>query len=94
MCGISALLGYRPIQKEICNAQHAQNRRGEDTAGYIGYNTLEGKLDEPIRGIGLASEVAQEFSVHKRPYRAMLGQVRYPTTGSTKDEDRIRDAQH
>lgn len=93
MCGIEGLIGYRNITVDACNGLHALNRRGDEWAGFICYYTLEQKMGEPIKDAGLASEVAQKYHVYELEYCAMLGHARYPTSGGTTTEDKIRDAQ-
>lgn len=84
MCGVIGIIGLKDVSSHIYTGLMMLQHRGQDSAGMI---TCSGSEFHMKKGCGLAGEVfgPLDFSILKG--ETGIGNVRYPTIGSLREED-------
>lgn len=80
MCGIVGVVGRGPVNQLIYDSLLLLQHRGQDAAGIA---TCDGNVFNMFKGHGLVRDVFRTRSMRSLPGFSGIGQVRYPTAGSS-----------
>jgi len=84
MCGIVGVVGRGLVNQLIYDSLLLLQHRGQDAAGI---STSEGNLFNMCKGHGLVRDVFRTRSMRSLPGSTGIGQVRYPTAGSSESAE-------
>ncbi len=84
MCGVVGLVGNSPVNQSIYDALLLLQHRGQDAAGIA---TNHGDAFSMYKANGLVRDVFRTRNMRSLPGNAGIGQVRYPTAGSSSEEE-------
>lgn len=84
MCGVVGLVGNSPVNQSIYDALLLLQHRGQDAAGIA---TNHGDTFSMYKANGLVRDVFRTRNMRSLPGNAGIGQVRYPTAGSSSAEE-------
>ena len=85
MCGIVGIAGLMPVKKYIYEALTVLQHRGQDAAGIVTLNALNGFCMR--KGNGLVKDVFDIKHMQCLQGNMGIGHVRYPTTGNSSASD-------
>jgi amidophosphoribosyltransferase len=80
MCGIVGVVGRGPVNQLVYDSLLLLQHRGQDAAGI---STSDGNVFNMFKGHGLVRDVFRTRSMRSLPGFSGIGQVRYPTAGSS-----------
>src|SRR5690349_20144415 len=83
MCGVVGLVGNSPVNQSIYDALLLLQHRGQDAAGIA---TNHGDAFSMYKANGLVLAVFRTRNMRSLPGNSGIGQVRYPTAGSSSEE--------
>jgi amidophosphoribosyltransferase len=84
MCGIVGVVAHGPVNQLIYDALLLLQHRGQDAAGIA---TTHGNMFSMHKANGLVRDVFRTRNMRSLPGNAGIGQVRYPTAGSSSAEE-------
>lgn len=84
MCGIVGVVSHSPVNQLIYDALLLLQHRGQDAAGIA---TSHGNTFSMYKANGLVRDVFRTRNMRSLPGNAGIGQVRYPTAGSSSEEE-------
>ncbi len=84
MCGIVGVIGRGPVNQLLYDSLLLLQHRGQDAAGI---STSDGNHFNMYKGHGLVRDVFRTRSMRLLPGFSGIGQVRYPTAGSSESAD-------
>ncbi|HZW14206.1 MAG TPA: amidophosphoribosyltransferase [Noviherbaspirillum sp.] len=84
MCGIVGVVSHGPVNQLIYDALLLLQHRGQDAAGIA---TNHGNTFSMHKANGLVRDVFRTRNMRSLPGNAGIGQVRYPTAGSSSEEE-------
>src|SRR5690606_21171975 len=84
MCGIVGIAGRNPVNQVIYDSLLLLQHRGQDAAGIA---TAHDQLFSMYKASGLVRDVFRTRNMRSLPGNSGLGQVRYPTAGSSDSVD-------
>lgn len=84
MCGIVGVVSNSPVNQLIYDALLLLQHRGQDAAGIA---TNHGNKFAMHKANGLVRDVFRTRNMRSLPGNVGIGQVRYPTAGSTSEEE-------
>jgi len=84
MCGIVGVVSHSPVNQLIYDALLLLQHRGQDAAGIA---TNHGNTFSMHKANGLVRDVFRTRNMRSLPGNAGIGQVRYPTAGSSSEEE-------
>jgi len=84
MCGIVGVVSQGPVNQLIYDALLLLQHRGQDAAGIA---TNHGNTFSMHKANGLVRDVFRTRNMRSLPGNAGIGQVRYPTAGSSSEEE-------
>lgn len=84
MCGIVGVVSQGPVNQLIYDALLLLQHRGQDAAGIA---TNHGDTFSMYKANGLVRDVFRTRNMRSLPGNAGVGQVRYPTAGSSSEEE-------
>ncbi|GGW99061.1 MULTISPECIES: amidophosphoribosyltransferase [Undibacterium] len=84
MCGIVGVVSKNPVNQLIYDALLLLQHRGQDAAGIA---TSHGSKFAMHKANGLVRDVFRTRNMRSLPGNIGIGQVRYPTAGSTSEEE-------
>jgi amidophosphoribosyltransferase len=84
MCGIVGVVSHGPVNQLIYDALLLLQHRGQDAAGIA---TTHGNMFSMHKANGLVRDVFRTRNMRSLPGNAGIGQVRYPTAGSSSAEE-------
>ena len=84
MCGIVGVVSHSPVNQLIYDALLLLQHRGQDAAGIA---TNDGNTFHMYKANGLVRDVFRTRNMRSLPGNAGIGQVRYPTAGSSSEEE-------
>jgi amidophosphoribosyltransferase len=84
MCGIVGVVSHSPVNQLIYDALLLLQHRGQDAAGIA---TNHGNAFSMYKANGLVRDVFRTRNMRSLPGTAGIGQVRYPTAGSSSEEE-------
>ncbi len=84
MCGIVGVVSQGPVNQLIYDALLLLQHRGQDAAGIA---TNHGNTFSMHKANGLVRDVFRTRNMRSLPGTAGIGQVRYPTAGSSSEEE-------
>jgi amidophosphoribosyltransferase len=84
MCGIVGVVSHGPVNQLIYDALLLLQHRGQDAAGIA---TNHGNTFSMHKANGLVRDVFRTRNMRSLPGNAGVGQVRYPTAGSSSAEE-------
>ena len=84
MCGIVGVVGRGPVNQLIYDSLLLLQHRGQDAAGIA---TSDGNHFHMYKGHGMVRDVFRTRSMRSLPGSSGIGQVRYPTAGSSQSAD-------
>jgi amidophosphoribosyltransferase len=84
MCGIVGVVSHSPVNQLIYDALLLLQHRGQDAAGIA---TNNGNTFHMYKANGLVRDVFRTRNMRSLPGTAGIGQVRYPTAGSSSEEE-------
>lgn len=84
MCGIVGVVSHSPVNQLIYDALLLLQHRGQDAAGIA---TNHGNTFSMYKANGLVRDVFRTRNMRSLPGNAGIGQVRYPTAGSSSEEE-------
>ena len=84
MCGIVGVVSKNPVNQLIYDALLLLQHRGQDAAGIA---TSHGNKFAMHKANGLVRDVFRTRNMRSLPGNIGIGQVRYPTAGSTSEEE-------
>jgi amidophosphoribosyltransferase len=84
MCGIVGVVSQGPCNQLIYDALLLLQHRGQDAAGIA---TNHGNTFSMYKANGLVRDVFRTRNMRSLPGNAGIGQVRYPTAGSSSEEE-------
>ncbi|MDO8300426.1 amidophosphoribosyltransferase [Lacisediminimonas sp.] len=84
MCGVVGLVGHGSVNQRIYDALLLLQHRGQDAAGIA---TNHGDTFSMHKANGLVRDVFRTRNMRSLPGNAGIGQVRYPTAGSSSEEE-------
>jgi amidophosphoribosyltransferase len=84
MCGIVGVVSHSPVNQLIYDALLLLQHRGQDAAGIA---TNHGNSFSMYKANGLVRDVFRTRNMRSLPGNAGIGQVRYPTAGSSSEEE-------
>jgi amidophosphoribosyltransferase len=84
MCGIVGVVSHGPVNQLIYDALLLLQHRGQDAAGIA---TNHGNTFSMYKANGLVRDVFRTRNMRSLPGNAGIGQVRYPTAGSSSEEE-------
>ena len=84
MCGIVGVVSHNPVNQLIYDALLLLQHRGQDAAGIA---TNHGNTFSMYKANGLVRDVFRTRNMRSLPGNAGIGQVRYPTAGSSSEEE-------
>lgn len=82
-CGLMGIWGHAEAANLTYLGLYAQQHRGQEGAGVVAYNRFS-KGFSVHKGLGLVSDVFNDFDFHKLPGDIAIGHVRYTTAGGNK----------
>ena len=83
MCGIVGIVSHSPVNQMLYDALLLLQHRGQDAAG-IATNHQQGFSMHKANG--LVRDVFRTRNMRSLPGNTGIGQVRYPTAGSSSEE--------
>jgi amidophosphoribosyltransferase len=84
MCGIVGVVSHGPVNQLIYDALLLLQHRGQDAAGIA---TNHGNKFSMYKANGLVRDVFRTRNMRSLPGNTGVGQVRYPTAGSSNEEE-------
>jgi amidophosphoribosyltransferase len=84
MCGIVGVVSNNPVNQLLYDALLLLQHRGQDAAGIA---TSHGNKFAMHKANGLVRDVFRTRNMRSLPGNVGIGQVRYPTAGSTSEEE-------
>ena len=84
MCGIVGVISNAPVNQLLYDALLLLQHRGQDAAGIV---TMQGNKCYMHKARGMVRDVFRTRNMRGLPGVVGLGQVRYPTAGSTYSEE-------
>ncbi|MGZ3238259.1 MAG: amidophosphoribosyltransferase [Burkholderiaceae bacterium] len=84
MCGIVGIVSYSPVNQLIYDALLLLQHRGQDAAGIA---TNSGNTFSMHKANGLVRDVFRTRNMRSLQGNSGIGQVRYPTAGSSSEEE-------
>ncbi|MDB5796057.1 MAG: purF [Noviherbaspirillum sp.] len=84
MCGIVGVVSHCPVNQLIYDALLLLQHRGQDAAGIA---TNHGNKFSMYKANGLVRDVFRTRNMRSLPGNTGVGQVRYPTAGSSNEEE-------
>jgi amidophosphoribosyltransferase len=84
MCGIVGVVAYSPVNQLIYDALLLLQHRGQDAAGIA---TNSGNTFSMHKANGLVRDVFRTRNMRSLQGNSGIGQVRYPTAGSSSEEE-------
>ncbi|WP_295760852.1 amidophosphoribosyltransferase [Undibacterium sp.] len=84
MCGIVGVVSNSPVNQLLYDALLLLQHRGQDAAGIA---TSHGNKFAMHKANGLVKDVFRTRNMRSLPGNVGIGQVRYPTAGSTSEEE-------
>ncbi|MCK9509793.1 MAG: amidophosphoribosyltransferase [Pigmentiphaga sp.] len=84
MCGIVGVVAHAPVNQLLYDALLLLQHRGQDAAGIA---TEHGNMFNSFRARGQVRDVFRTRNMRSLPGNSGIGQVRYPTAGSSENED-------
>jgi amidophosphoribosyltransferase len=84
MCGIVGVVSYSPVNQLIYDALLLLQHRGQDAAGIA---TNSGNTFSMHKANGLVRDVFRTRNMRSLQGNSGIGQVRYPTAGSSSEEE-------
>lgn len=84
MCGIVGVIGRGPVNQLLYDSLLLLQHRGQDAAGIA---TLQGNHFNMYKAHGLVRDVFRTRNMRALPGTSGVGQVRYPTAGSSASEE-------
>ena len=84
MCGIVGVVGRAPVNQTIYDSLLLLQHRGQDAAGIA---TEHEQFFSMFKAKGLVRDVFRTRNMRSLPGNSGVGQVRYPTAGSSDNED-------
>ncbi len=84
MCGIVGVVAHAPVNQLLYDALLLLQHRGQDAAGIA---TVNGNTFHAFRSRGQVRDVFRTRNMRSLPGNCGIGQVRYPTAGSTENDD-------
>lgn len=84
MCGIVGVVGRAPVNQIIYDSLLLLQHRGQDAAGIA---TSHEQFFNMFKAKGLVRDVFRTRNMRALPGNSGVGQVRYPTAGSSDNED-------
>ncbi len=84
MCGIVGVVSHNPVNQLIYDALLLLQHRGQDAAGIA---TDSGNAFAMHKANGLVRDVFRTRNMRSLPGTSGVGQVRYPTAGSSSEEE-------
>jgi amidophosphoribosyltransferase len=84
MCGIVGVVSQSPVNQLIYDALLLLQHRGQDAAGIA---TNHGNTFSMYKANGLVRDVFRTRNMRSLPGNAGIGQVRYPTAGSSNEDE-------
>ncbi|HEY0293792.1 MAG TPA: amidophosphoribosyltransferase [Bordetella sp.] len=84
MCGIVGVIGRGPVNQLIYDSLLLLQHRGQDAAGIA---TSHGNHFNMFKAHGLVRDVFRTRNMRSLPGTSGIGQVRYPTAGSSDSEE-------
>lgn len=84
MCGVVGVVSHSPVNQLIYDALLLLQHRGQDAAGIA---TSNGQGFFMHKANGLVRDVFRTRNMRALPGNTGIGQVRYPTAGSTSEEE-------
>ncbi|GAB3625439.1 Amidophosphoribosyltransferase [Pandoraea terrae] len=84
MCGIVGVVSKSPVNQFIYDSLLLLQHRGQDAAGIA---TTNGKSFYMQKGNGMVRDVFRTRNMRSLPGHIGIGQVRYPTAGSSSSEE-------
>jgi amidophosphoribosyltransferase len=84
MCGIVGVVSNNPVNQLLYDALLLLQHRGQDAAGIA---TSHGNKFAMHKANGLVKDVFRTRNMRSLPGNVGIGQVRYPTAGSTSEEE-------
>lgn len=84
MCGIVGVVAHAPVNQLLYDSLLLLQHRGQDAAGIA---TAHGNVFSTYRARGQVRDVFRTRNMRSLPGNCGIGQVRYPTAGSSENED-------
>ncbi|MFC4274244.1 amidophosphoribosyltransferase [Achromobacter aloeverae] len=84
MCGIVGVMGRGPVNQLLYDSLLLLQHRGQDAAGIA---TAQGNQFNMYKAHGLVRDVFRTRNMRSLPGTSGVGQVRYPTAGSSDSEE-------
>ncbi|GAA4340407.1 amidophosphoribosyltransferase [Pigmentiphaga soli] len=84
MCGIVGVVSQAPVNQLLYDSLLLLQHRGQDAAGIA---TLQGNVFNMYKAHGLVRDVFRTRNMRSLPGNAGIGQVRYPTAGSSSSAE-------
>ena len=84
MCGIVGVIGRGPVNQLLYDSLLLLQHRGQDAAGIA---TSQGTQFNMFKAHGLVRDVFRTRNMRALPGNSGIGQVRYPTAGSSASEE-------
>src|SRR5690606_41291038 len=84
MCGIVGVVSHSPVNQLIYDALLLLQHRGQDAAGIA---TINGNTFSMHKANGLVRDVFRTRNMRALPGNSGIGQVRYPTAGSSSSAE-------
>jgi amidophosphoribosyltransferase len=84
MCGIVGVVAQSPVNQLLYDSLLLLQHRGQDAAGIA---TAHGNVFNTYRARGQVRDVFRTRNMRSLPGNCGIAQVRYPTAGSTENED-------
>lgn len=84
MCGIVGVVSHSPVNQLIYDGLLLLQHRGQDAAGIA---TANGSTFSMYKANGLVRDVFRTRNMRALPGNSGIGQVRYPTAGSSSSEE-------
>lgn len=84
MCGVVGVTSHHPVNQLIYDALLLLQHRGQDAAGIA---TNHGNMFSMHKANGLVRDVFRTRNMRSLPGNCGIGQVRYPTAGSSSSEE-------
>ncbi|VCU70386.1 Amidophosphoribosyltransferase [Pigmentiphaga humi] len=84
MCGIVGVVSHAPVNQLLYDSLLLLQHRGQDAAGIA---TSQGNAFNMFKAHGLVRDVFRTRNMRSLPGNSGIGQVRYPTAGSSSSEE-------
>ncbi len=84
MCGVIGVVSHSPVNQLIYDALLLLQHRGQDAAGIA---TDNGNAFSMHKANGLVRDVFRTRNMRSLPGNSGVGQVRYPTAGSSSEDE-------